>query len=190
MENNERKLSVKERLVLSGLSELEEYGIRDFSLRRVAARAEVSCAAPYRHFKDKELLILAVIAHVRVGWNLLADNINSVYSSDPVGRIVELCASSVRFWIGNSSFRAALLTGKSEADEVRRKEISLFDAPIISAIEEYAAETCSDADSLSFAALSLVYGTVTLIASGSSDMISGVSKLRHIIKRTLLQKQP
>jgi AcrR family transcriptional regulator len=46
--------SVKTRLILAGLNEIEEYGIKNFSLRRVALGAQVSCAAPYRHFKDKD----------------------------------------------------------------------------------------------------------------------------------------
>ena len=186
MEFKEKEIGVKERLVLSGLAELDEYGIRDFSLRRVAARAEVSCAAPYRHFKDKELLILAVIAHVREGWNLLADNIASVYSDDHVGRIVELSASAVRFWIGNGSFRAALLTGKSEADEIRRREISLFDEPIISAIREYASHIGKDPEELSFKVISMIYGTVTLVAAGILEMNEGLLKLRKILKNICL----
>ena len=48
--------SVRTRLILSGMSEIEKHGVNDFSLRRVALAAQVSCAAPYRHFKDKEEL--------------------------------------------------------------------------------------------------------------------------------------
>ena len=43
---------VRSRLLFSGLKELERHGVSDFSLRRVAQDAGVSCAAPYRHFKD------------------------------------------------------------------------------------------------------------------------------------------
>lgn len=185
MEYKNGEIGVKERLVLSGLSELEEYGIRDFSLRRVAARAELSCAAPYRHFKDKELLILAVISHVREGWNLLAENIESVYADDPLGRIVELSASAVRFWIGNGSFRAALLTGQSEADEVRRREMSLFDEPIISAVKAYAELSGADSDGLAFTVISMIYGTVTLVAAGREEINLGIGKLRKMLKKTL-----
>ena len=46
--------SVRTRLIVAGINELEERGVKDFSLRRVALAAEVSCAAPYRHFKDKD----------------------------------------------------------------------------------------------------------------------------------------
>ncbi len=54
MEEAFQKEDVKTRLLLAGLNELSEYGVRDFSLRRAAEAAGVSCAAPYRYFKGKE----------------------------------------------------------------------------------------------------------------------------------------
>ena len=73
---------LKDRLILAGLKELEEHGIKDFSLRRVATSAEVSCAAPYRHFKDKEQLIDAIIEYVKEGWMVLCAQINEVFSDN------------------------------------------------------------------------------------------------------------
>ena len=54
MEDRFIEENVRLRLILSGISELEEHGIADFSLRRAAMGAQVSCAASYRHFKSKE----------------------------------------------------------------------------------------------------------------------------------------
>ena len=56
--------SVRTRLILAGITELEEHGLGDFSLRRAALAAQVSCAAPYRHFKDKDEYIREIITHV------------------------------------------------------------------------------------------------------------------------------
>jgi len=49
-------------LVTAGLSLIEERGSRGFTLREVARRADVSHAAPYRHFADREALLVAVAA--------------------------------------------------------------------------------------------------------------------------------
>ena len=46
--------SIRERLIIAGIKEIELHGFNDFSLRRVAAACEVSCAAPYRHYKNKD----------------------------------------------------------------------------------------------------------------------------------------
>lgn len=181
--------SVKNRLILSGLRELEERGIRDFSLRRVAVDAQVSCAAPYRHFKDKEELILAVISYVREGWSLLAGQICSVYSGDVAGRIVQLAASAVRFWIANGSFRSALMAGRGEFDELRRVEMSRFDAPIVEAVEEYAEGRGEEyASFLRFSVLSTIYGTVALIFDGTETVDTALASLKRRIERDLCCK--
>ncbi|MBK1876679.1 TetR/AcrR family transcriptional regulator [Pelagicoccus mobilis] len=47
-------------LISAGLKVLREDGLDALSLRRVAREAEVSAAAPYRHFKDKQALLAAI----------------------------------------------------------------------------------------------------------------------------------
>jgi AcrR family transcriptional regulator len=51
---------LKNSLISSGLEILTGDGIQGLSLRKVAKKAGVSEAAPYRHFKDKEALIAAI----------------------------------------------------------------------------------------------------------------------------------
>lgn len=47
-------------LTQAGIKVLSEEGLDALSLRRVAREAEVSAAAPYRHFKDKQALLAAI----------------------------------------------------------------------------------------------------------------------------------
>lgn len=47
-------------LIRSGLEILASEGVQSLSLRNVARKAEVSQAAPYRHFKDKDALLAAI----------------------------------------------------------------------------------------------------------------------------------
>lgn len=49
-------------LVRSGVEILEEQGLASLTLRETARRANVSHAAPYHHFADKEALLAAVAA--------------------------------------------------------------------------------------------------------------------------------
>ena len=58
----------RERLILAGIQELEANGLSGFSLRKVAQRCGVSCAAPYKHFKDKGELVLAIAEHYNAQW--------------------------------------------------------------------------------------------------------------------------
>ena len=168
MDEKELTADVRTRLLTSGLRELEEHGLCDFSLRRVAQRAQVSCAAPYRHFKDKDELILAIISHVREGWGLLAENISDAYP-DPAERVVQICVNAVRFWVANGNLRSFLTTSlDGEEGEAKRREMSLFDAPIVHSVEEFAREKSrSDTPRLVLSVLSLVYGSVALALCGT-----------------------
>lgn len=179
MEKN-RENDVRLRLIRAGLCELEEHGVSDFSLRRVAAAADVSCAAPYRHFKDKNELILAIIAHVRESWELLAKNIYEIYS-DKKDRVVQLSVAALRFWLANGNFRSVLLTGQSELDDPRRKELSKFDAPLTSALSEYTEAANKDKAELEFLVLSLTYGAVSLIVGGNISTEAAVNNLRSAL---------
>lgn len=100
--------SVREQLIAAGIVELEGHGIADFSLRRVAAACNLSCAAPYKHFKSKEALIEAVFAHIQSQLRFLLEQVASVHT-EPTEQMVESCLAYIRFCIANPHFRAVLM---------------------------------------------------------------------------------
>jgi len=175
MENDN---SVRARLIRAGIIELEEHGLRDFSLRRVAQGADVTCGAPYRHFKDKEELILAIISHLRESWELLAKNITEAHRDDTRGRVIGLSLAALRFWLANGNLRSVLMSGQDELDEAKRAEVNRFDAPVIAAVREHATKQgITDCEELAFTVLALIYGTVTLVICGSVSSTDGASRL-------------
>ncbi|HUJ74728.1 MAG TPA: TetR-like C-terminal domain-containing protein [bacterium] len=52
---------LRDALLGAALAELKEHGAAGLSLRRIAARAAVSHAAPYRHFRSKEHILAALV---------------------------------------------------------------------------------------------------------------------------------
>ncbi len=100
--------TVREQLITAGIVELEAHGMADFSLRRVAAACNLSCAAPYKHFKGKEDLIEAIFAHIHTQLELLLRQIRQVHP-DPKEQLVESCLAYIRFCIANPHFRAILM---------------------------------------------------------------------------------
>ncbi|MBQ8753090.1 MAG: TetR/AcrR family transcriptional regulator [Clostridia bacterium] len=114
MEAEQGLTSVREQLIVAGIAELEAHGIPDFSLRRVAAACNLSCAAPYKHFKDKDALIEAIFAYIREQLRLLLAQVEAVYAGDPRRQLVESCVAYVRFCLANPHFRAVMtLSGGS-----------------------------------------------------------------------------
>ena len=182
MEEQYIESSVKKRLVLAGLRELEEHGVRDFSLRRAALAAQVSCAAPYRHFKDKEELILAVISYVAEDFELLARQISEVFLASPLECVIQLATASLRFWAANGNFRMAIMTGARSAESPLSGEMARFDAPIAAAVRALAED---GGEQRAFAVLSLIYGAVDLVASGRFPIETALDCLRRELTRLL-----
>ena len=67
-------------LIQAGLELLEEGNAQEIDLRKVARRAGVSHAAPYRHFADKQALIAAICED---GFRLLAQQIRESLQKQP-----------------------------------------------------------------------------------------------------------
>ena len=184
MEDREVFDDVRTRLIRAGQEELLVRGVSDFSLRRVALSAQVSCAAPYRHFKNKEELIGAIVDRLREDWMLLTSNISEIFP-DVNERIAELCVSGVRFWIANGNLRSVLTS--SEGGRTGKSVLSSFDYPMTRAVGEYSAVRGLDApsrDMLVFTLLSLLYGAVMLIGSGA-DADATIANMRKKIEAEL-----
>ena len=173
--------NVRSRLVLAGLAELEKRGAADFSLRRVAKEAGVSCAAPYRHFKDKDELIRSVIDYVLEGWTLLAGQLGDVFKGDKRALLVELTVAGLRFWIANGNFRTVIMAS-SMLTGGNRGPLSGFDACILSAIDSYVEEGHKDnGEGLAFKILSRLYGAIMLVDGGLESADRAAEDLREAI---------
>ncbi len=178
MEENQTIDNVRNRLILSGLSELDRHGVRDFSLRRVAIAAGVSCAAPYRHFKDKSELIEAIISYVLDGWSLLTAQLSEIFADDTRSLIAELAVSGLRFWIANGNFRTVLMTLDGESPSV----LSSFDTPITDAVKKYAMEQGrDDGDLLAFRIMSMLYGAVLMVDGGFESAENAANSIKKAV---------
>ncbi|HBJ18375.1 MAG TPA: hypothetical protein DDY70_01315 [Clostridiales bacterium] len=182
MEDANLETNVRVRLLLAGLSEMEEHGEGDFSLRRVAKRAQVSCAAPYRHFRDKEELIDGIFAYLLEKWDLLCREIARAFSEDHARHLTELSLAYLRFWLSNPNYRSVLLSRAS----ARRREA--FDAPLCRTAEILAhahGMSTDDTHRLTFAVLSTVYGALLLAPQDTEEIQNTVTAAKEQITFTL-----
>ena len=108
MHNELGTLSVREQLIIAGIEELENHGIADFSLRRVAASCNVSCAAPYKHFESKEQLIDEIFNYIGTQLDFLLEQVAEIFKDDPKKQLVESAIAYINFCNANPHFRAIM----------------------------------------------------------------------------------
>ncbi len=172
MKNSYTDDGIRERLIIAGIKEIELHGLNDFSLRRVAAICEVSCAAPYRHYKNKDELILSIIAYINSRWNMMADQIVAAFSGDSLKQLKELSVAIVRFLIANPNYLSIMLPLQSGMNIEQQNERDKFWNIFSSVFEKVASEksyNINDRERLEFRLRSLVIGTVILLEGCSAD---------------------
>lgn len=106
--------AVRDRLIDAGIRELEAYGAQGFSLRRVAQVCGVSCAAPYKHFKDKQALIEAIADTLNSRWLDRQAEALGELSGDPGAQLKTICKEYLKFLSENPNF-CALITQRDES---------------------------------------------------------------------------
>ena len=160
--------AVRERLIIASIRELEIHGLNDFSLRRVAVACGVSCAAPYRHFKDKDELILEIIRYINRQWTLLQDQIKAVFANDDLKCLVEIGVAHIRFWIANPKFRSILLLDDPIPNSARHIERNKISSGIDEMVHAYC-QKCGISQGMStqmaYAFQALIYGSVLMLGN-------------------------
>lgn len=180
--------ALREALIIAGLKEIEVHGLSDFSLRRVASECGVSCAAPYRHFKGKSELILAIIAYVNDKWSLLQRQITDAFKGDTRRCLIEMCVANIRFWTANPHFHSILIMDSRELDGEQLLEKSRINETTDSLISEFCREKgLSEADARikSIAIRAIMYGSTQMLTGG--ELENSPESIRVI--RELLEKE-
>lgn len=171
MEDRFVEEDVRHRLILSGITELEEHGIAGFSLRRAAMSAQVSCAAPYRHFKDKEEYISGIISYVESKWELLSREIGRVFNNEARMLVIEICIASLRFRIANRHLPMALAHTKDSGKSI--------DGSIEDAVLRYCEASGlgeGERELYTFNAISLVYGALSMVNDSNTEEILSLTR--------------
>lgn len=114
--------NMREVLVLAGINEINTNGVTGFSIRRVADACHVSCAAPYKHFKDKREFIAAIIEYVNTQWAQRQQEILTRCSASLREQIVEVSVGYVRFLMEKPYFRSILMLKDAEFDNIYHRK--------------------------------------------------------------------
>ncbi len=192
MKNAYTDEGIRERLIIAGIKEIELHGLNDFSLRRVASACQVSCAAPYRHFKNKDELVLAIIAYINSRWEMMSEQIEKTFEGDTEKQLIEVCVANVRFLIANSNYLTVMLPLKSGMTEEQQTERRKIWESIVRLSEKLAAErglSSYEHEELDFLIETLIYGTVTLLEGAPADISEAkIGFMRHELERIVSGK--
>lgn len=129
IEASDAPLSTREQLILAGLDELNEYGVQHFSTRRVAKACGISCAAPYKHFKDTHEFIAEIFGYVnRLYDSEQAEVLEQCKDMSSREQLVEVSLRYIRFLTEHPAFRRIVMQNFQDCDEeyrVLRGKLSL-----------------------------------------------------------------
>ena len=157
--------TVRNKLITAGIKELQNHGVADFSLRRVAAMCNVSCAAPYKHFKSKEDFIAEILRYINVQWELIQNQVKEIFSSDKKRQLTEICVAYIKFRIANPGFNAVLMMKTDDFDEntLSGSHMTDYICRLITDIFESRGMTQSVIEQKKYVIRSLIYGAVIMI---------------------------
>ncbi|WP_049558489.1 TetR/AcrR family transcriptional regulator [Nonomuraea sp. SBT364] len=94
-------------LIDTAVELIAEHGVQGFSLAEASRRLGVAPSAPYRHFADRDELLLAV--GVRAGEQLVAAVTAESRGTEPEQRLVGVARGYVRFAAGHRALFEALI---------------------------------------------------------------------------------
>ncbi|MEA5038252.1 MAG: TetR/AcrR family transcriptional regulator [Clostridiaceae bacterium] len=167
-----RPKSVRERLILAGIREINQYGLQNFSMRRVAAECGVSCAAPYRHFKDRQSYVAAIIEYINLQWSERQQKILETYSGDIREQILEICLDYVKFLLEKPYFRSIIMSKDDEFDSEYEKLRTQLSNTARRLIRRYCADYGIAADAekrKTYIVRSLIYGAALMFDNGELE---------------------
>ena len=165
----ERVKNMRQLLIEAGIEEINRVGVTDFSVRRVAAACGVSCAAPYKHFKDKREFIAAIIDYVNAQWRERQEQVLSGCGEDLRQQIVEVVANYLDFLMEKPWFRSILMLKDAEFDNLYHKARGQMSSRSQQLQERFFAESGWDPEVIRrkcHIVRAILFGTVFLIDTG------------------------
>ena len=117
----DQAVGTRERLIRAGVEEINEFGVRDFSTRRVAKRCGVSCAAPYKHFKDTNEFVAEIFGYMNGLYEARQRAVLARYAdSSTRTQLIEISLEYIRFLVEHTEFRRTVMQKFQDCDEEYR----------------------------------------------------------------------
>ncbi len=163
------KDSAKSKFILAAIEDINENGVTELSMRRVAQRCGMSPGAPYRHFEDRSELGLEVFRYIRKSWEEICRSVADVPDVSLRERIEDVSVAYIRFLCDNPGFQTILMINDSSMTEEQRAEKAKMTELSRELVEEYCVSVgYSEPVRMrkTFAVRAFIYGAALMINSG------------------------
>ncbi|MFE3754434.1 TetR/AcrR family transcriptional regulator [Nocardia tengchongensis] len=173
---------LRERLVTTGVTMLEDVGARELGLRAIAREAGVSHGAPRRYFPTHNALLAAIAAH---GYADLRAEIDAAQGDTAFERVRRTCLIYIRFATARPEmftlmFRHDLLEG---AGENLRANWTL---PLFTRWRELVADCGgADADERALSLWTQLHGIAVVVANRSIEAVAPGTDIEALVARAV-----
>lgn len=187
---------LRETLILAGIELLSERGSAGLDLRKVARKAGVSHAAPYRHFDDKGALIAAINEE---GFTQLHESLQQAVNraeGNPVEQLQNIGLAYVEFTINNPWLVREMFSGLTIDREAYpslytiSKNVFHLIEQVILAGQESGIFNSDSSEELTCVVWSTIHGTAILIIENQMKPITsrpgGVQHLAQICVNSII----
>ena len=163
---------IREQLLLAGIDDINQNGIQNFSVRRVANACGVSCAAPYKHFDDKPAFLAAIVDYIDSLWKERKEKVLKKYPTGSRRQLAEVSLEYVRFLVENPHFRSIIMGKDDEFDLRRGRSRGQVSNLTQGLIQDYCRSTGMSEQTRrlkTYVVRSLIYGAALMFDNGELD---------------------
>ena len=163
---------IREQLLLAGIDDINQNGIQNFSVRRVANACGVSCAAPYKHFEDKPAFLAAIVDYIDSLWKERKEKVLKKYPTGSRRQLAEVSLEYVRFLVENPHFRSIIMGKDDEFDLRRGRSRGQVSDLTQCLIQDYCRSTGMSEQTRrlkTYVVRSLIYGAALMFDNGELD---------------------
>jgi AcrR family transcriptional regulator len=153
--HRQRRLDTRRRILDAALALLEQQPWSEISLEQIMSRADLTRTAFYRHFDDRQLLLVALLEDVGVGFDDAAAEWWGGEAEDPVAALREGLRELTQIYVEHGRLLRAVSDAANQDPDIRTIYGELAERLIKASAERIAAEveagrsTVSDPESIS-----------------------------------------
>lgn len=163
---------LKNALIQTGLGIIEKEGVKALTLRRVARETRVSHAAPYRHYKNKESLLVDLAV---AGFDRLSEQFEEVlagFDGGPAEKAACLGKAYIRFAVEHPHLYSLMFGDHIKAKTRHPGFFQAYDRMykmFLDIVQQAASRPAADAAITVITVWAAVHGYVTFILDNSPD---------------------